>query len=111
MILVIGGKFSGKREYTKELGFCDDDFSSDIFSDKPVLFDLQDFTGDLTKDVIEKLLLKKVIISDETGSGIVPVDKELRLQREKTGELLQLLAQKSEKVIRVCCSIGTKIKG
>ncbi len=51
-----------------------------------------------------------IIISDEIGNGIVPVDAFERAYREQTGRLLVELAGKAEEVVRVLCGIGQKIK-
>lgn len=51
-----------------------------------------------------------VIICDEVGNGIVPVDGFEREYRERTGRLLVRLAAEAEEVVRVICGIGQKIK-
>lgn len=51
-----------------------------------------------------------VIISDEIGNGIVPVEVSEREYRERTGRILVELAKKAEEVVRVICGIGQKIK-
>lgn len=51
-----------------------------------------------------------IIISDEIGNGIVPIDAFERAYRERTGRLLVELAGKAEEVVRVLCGIGQKIK-
>lgn len=51
-----------------------------------------------------------VIISDEVGNGIVPIEAFEREYRERTGRILVELAKKAERVERVICGIGQKIK-
>jgi len=51
-----------------------------------------------------------VIICDEIGNGIVPVDAFERSYRERTGRILITLAKEAEEVVRVVCGIGQKIK-
>ena len=51
-----------------------------------------------------------VIISDEIGNGIVPIEAFEREYRERTGRILVELAKKAEEVERVICGIGQKIK-
>lgn len=51
-----------------------------------------------------------VIISDEIGNGIVPMDAFEREYRERTGRILVELAGRAEEVVRVICGIGQKIK-
>ncbi len=51
-----------------------------------------------------------MIISDEIGNGIVPVDPIEREYRERTGRILIQLADRAEGVERVICGIGQTIK-
>lgn len=51
-----------------------------------------------------------IIICDEIGNGIVPMEAFEREYRERTGRILIQLAQKAEEVERVLCGIGQKIK-
>ena len=52
-----------------------------------------------------------VIISDEIGNGIVPMEKQERKWREETGRMLCMLAEEAEEVYRIYCGIPTRIKG
>ncbi|MCM1126163.1 MAG: bifunctional adenosylcobinamide kinase/adenosylcobinamide-phosphate guanylyltransferase [Lachnospiraceae bacterium] len=51
-----------------------------------------------------------VIISDEIGNGIVPMEAQEREYRERTGRILVKLAGMAEEVVRVLCGIGQRIK-
>ena len=51
-----------------------------------------------------------IIISDEIGGGLVPMDAFEREYRERTGRILVELAKGAEEVERVICGIGQKIK-
>lgn len=51
-----------------------------------------------------------IIICDEIGNGIIPMDSFEREYRERIGRLLVELAGRAEKVERVICGIGQKIK-
>ena len=53
---------------------------------------------------------KCVIISDEIGNGIVPVNALEREYRERVGRILVKLAGQADEVVRVICGIGQKIK-
>lgn len=53
---------------------------------------------------------KCIIISDELGNGIVPVDSFEREYRERTGRILIELAKRAEEVERVICGMGQKLK-
>ncbi len=51
-----------------------------------------------------------IVISDEIGNGIVPIDRFEREYRERTGRILIKLAEQADEVVRVICGIGQKIK-
>lgn len=51
-----------------------------------------------------------VIICDEVGCGIVPLDRAERLYRDVTGRVCCDLAARADSVIRVHCGIGMRIK-
>lgn len=51
-----------------------------------------------------------VIISDEIGNGIVPIEAFEREYRERTGRILVELADRANEVERVICGIGQRIK-
>lgn len=51
-----------------------------------------------------------IILCDEIGNGIVPMEKEERRYREETGRLLCKLAGQAESVERIYCGIPVKIK-
>ena len=51
-----------------------------------------------------------IIISDEVGNGIVPIETFEREYRERTGRILVDLADRAGEVVRVICGIGQKIK-
>ena len=53
---------------------------------------------------------KWVIISDEIGNGIVPMESGQRHWREETGRLLCRIAKEADCVERVCCGLPIKIK-
>ena len=51
-----------------------------------------------------------VIVSNEIGFGIHPLERADRRWREQTGRALCILAEGAESVTRVICGIGQKIK-
>lgn len=65
-------------------------------------------------DVFAKNLLEKnreiIIVTDEIGYGIVPMDPWERSYREGVGRICTALAKESEEVYRVICGLGTRIK-
>ncbi|MDD6661777.1 MAG: bifunctional adenosylcobinamide kinase/adenosylcobinamide-phosphate guanylyltransferase [Lachnospiraceae bacterium] len=52
-----------------------------------------------------------VIVTNELGYGIVPMDRFDREYREMTGRICTALAKRSEEVVRVACGLGLVIKG
>ena len=52
-----------------------------------------------------------IIICDEIGSGIVPLEKEDRIYRETVGRMLCRAVKKSDRVERIACGIGQCLKG
>lgn len=51
-----------------------------------------------------------VIISDEIGNGIVPLERSEREYRERTGRILVELAARADEVERILCGIRQKIR-
>jgi adenosyl cobinamide kinase/adenosyl cobinamide phosphate guanylyltransferase len=51
-----------------------------------------------------------VVISDEVGNGIVPMEPFEREYRERLGRMLMQIAEKADRVERVLCGIGQRIK-
>ncbi|MBR1701642.1 MAG: bifunctional adenosylcobinamide kinase/adenosylcobinamide-phosphate guanylyltransferase [Lachnospiraceae bacterium] len=51
-----------------------------------------------------------VIVSDEVGNGIVPMEKEERAYRECLGRILIEAAKQADRVERVMCGLGQRIK-
>ena len=51
-----------------------------------------------------------VLVSDEVGYGVVPIDAFDRAYREAVGRICTKLAAYSSDVTRVVCGIGTVIK-
>ncbi len=52
-----------------------------------------------------------VVIMDEIGSGIIPLEKGERLWREQTGRAGCRIAEYADMVIRLCCGVPEVIKG
>lgn len=134
MKLIIGGYSQGKLNYIlrkireNEYQICDGTLSDDIKSDTEeadstntivIINHLHTFIktsmqrGENPKESILDFITKYpdcILISDEIGNGIVPMDAFEREYREQTGRILIELAKEAEEVIRVICGIGQKIK-
>lgn len=51
-----------------------------------------------------------IVICDELGNGIVPIKKQERIWREQTGRLMIELAKRAERVERILCGLGQRLK-
>lgn len=135
MIFIIGGENQGKLEYLfnisrfKKEDVVDclkvDELKAEeiLMSNKPVIYNFNNLIKELlvvyddeekVKENIKKMIKenrKAVIISNEIGYGIVPIDKFERRYRELTGRICCEIAKESKEVHRVICGIGTIIKG
>lgn len=126
MKLIIGGAFQGKREYAgNQFTIPAEDFIdgekcafSDIFSCAGIYhFHLyirrMMQEGIETKSLAAELLEQNpdiLIISNELGYGVVPIDSFERAYRETVGRICCRMAEKAEEVHRVVCGIGTVLK-
>lgn len=69
--------------------------------------------GNHPEEKVEKILKRFpgcIILSDEIGNGIVPMDAFDREYRDRLGRILISLAKEADEVVRVICGIGQKIK-
>ncbi len=113
MVLIIGGAHCGKRDYVAAQFGYDFKQMSNQFDAAPVLYDLQALLRDNPdyKALLPLLLQKQVVICNEVGCGVVPINDAERAWRETVGRACCALAQRAERVIRVQCGIGAVIKG
>ena len=126
MILIIGGAFQGKKEYAKKpFGLKEEEFvdgaccgEEELYQAKAVLH-LHEFVRRSLKEgrdiggMAERILQKNpsvILLCNELGSGVVPVEAFDREWREATGRLCCRLAAEAEEVHRVVCGIGMVIK-
>lgn len=126
MILVTGGAFQGKKAYAaekfslKEEDFADGKscFWDDIYKDKGI-FHFHEYIRRCLKEgreistLAEELIRQNpeiVIVVNELGNGVVPVDAFDREYREAVGRICCALAKEAEEVHRVVCGIGMVIK-
>lgn len=126
MVLVVGGKSQGKTKFAKEMfpEFVVLDGSSlpELIScEKEIIWDgfnhtirnlLEDNSDEEIASQVQEVISKKslVIVSDEIGNGIVPLEMVERRYRDLCGKLLIKVASESNEVYRVICGIGQKIK-
>lgn len=137
MILIVGGAYQGKEQFAKNMfpnvKWIDGDtcVRDEIFSVQGILHFhayirrmmqegvelseiaeriLQDEASKQEKYAAEGERWERIIVTDEIGYGIVPMDAFEREYREKTGRICTELADSASKVYRVICGIGTVIK-
>lgn len=114
MLLIVGGEGSGKRSFAKTMGYLDRDIADGVLDERPVLCHLEQmlfrnpYCGE---ELLPILMGKEVVICNEVGSGVIPVDRDERMGREATGRLCVLLAQQADCVVRMVSGIPMIIKG
>lgn len=124
MIMITGGAFQGKADFAKsnfgckisDGGSCDfkEAFFAECIRNYHLLIkrlldegrDAKEFTGRLCSENPGL-----IVIINEIGCGIVPLEKKERIWREEVGRAGCIIAENSETVIRICCGIPTVIKG
>ena len=108
MKLYIGGAYQGQAELA---------LSQNPGAD--ILYDFHETVRDAiargvdARDFAEEICRTRpdaVIVSDEVGSGVVPIDRGERAWREAVGRALCVVAQHADTVTRAVCGIGVRIK-
>ena len=122
MKLIVGGAFQGKAAYGIAMGLIQEEQMKDgaecaleaLFSCKGMNhFHLWVKRALQAGWDLERLFLENpgiVLITDELGCGVVPMDAFDRTYREQHGRLCCKLAAMAGQVHRVICGIGTVIK-
>jgi len=86
-----------------------EDVALSLPTDKPILYGLQNLTKEQPALSAADLPCE-IIICDELGCGVVPLDRADREWRERTGRLCCELAAKADRVDRVFCGLVMQIK-
>lgn len=126
MRLIIGGYKQGKLDYLlSETGLpeilvehgaeCDlnGELHGKVLNHLHLLIRRLMEQGNDPEKAIEKIVDEHsdiILICDEIGCGIVPVEPFEREWREMTGRICCALAQRAERVDRVYCGIATTLK-
>ncbi|MCC8179617.1 MAG: bifunctional adenosylcobinamide kinase/adenosylcobinamide-phosphate guanylyltransferase [Planctomycetes bacterium] len=115
MILIIGGKGAGKGDYVRNrFGLADHDIADAVLDGKQVVDNLHHLLRDGAVDadaVIAACKNKRIVICDEVGCGIVPLDPAEREWRDRVGRACAALAADAEQVVRLVCGLPQIIKG
>lgn len=124
MKMVLGGAHQGKRRYAEalygslewvdgstclfeEIYKCEgifhfEEYIRRLMQENQCLEGFVDSVAERNKDL--------VIVTNEIGCGLVPVDSFDREYREQAGRICTMLAALSERVDKVVCGLGTKLK-
>ena len=130
MILIIGGAYHNKLAYAlKTYNISVEDMQNgadcniDEACSKKGIYNLHLLikryikqgllTGDNYNYITEKITSSniEIIICNEVGNGVVPLDEIDSQMREYVGRILCLLSEKSTRVIRIYYGIPSVIKG
>ena len=124
MEMFIGGAYQGQKEYAEEkyphISWVEGNTCSkeDLFLAEGVL-DFHNFIkkaiekGEVLEGLAEEMIEKNphiILVLDEVGYGVVPMDAIEREYRESVGRICIKLAEFAEHVHRVVCGIGMVIK-
>ena len=114
MVLIVGGMAQGKLDFARrELGVAA--WSEGALGEADCVHGLQQAIRE-TPDWREALARWReahpdgVIICDEVGCGVTPLDRADREWRERVGRTCCWLAERAEAVYRVRCGLGARIK-
>ena len=125
MKLIVGGAFQGKTVFAKEQFQLEEGLVDGKTCSKEELFSCRGVNcfheyikrrlqgGEEVDDLANELAAENpdcIVIIDDLGCGVVPIDVFERLYREQNGRVCTALANKATKVYRVVCGIGQVIK-
>lgn len=123
MKLYIGGCFQGKREAVikkeniKNIINAENADIEEMLSAEGIYgidgFIRKNLDESLVNELADRFISENknvVIINNEVGYGVVPIDKNERLYRELNGRFNIRIAQSSDEVYRVVSGICTRIK-
>ena len=113
MILVIGGAGQGKLDYVlQKTGYTPDQVAHtpEEAETRPVFGGLEGWP-DLNEEALLAVNPDIILICDEVGCGVVPVEREQRAWREQVGRLCCRLAARAERVERIFCGLPMVLKG
>ena len=120
MVLIVGGRAAGKRDYALErFGLMGRALSPQEALKAPLVDNFQDIIRQLmqekqdTQAYVTQLIRDNpdaVILCDEVGQGIVPLDRGERAYREAVGQACCQLAAAAFEVLRLVCGLPQQLK-
>lgn len=128
MVLITGGANHGKQNYAKEKYTAVEFIDGAVCAEETILncggmFHFHKYIENRMREgkkledlleMVEKIQKQNpdlILVTDEIGYGIVPVDPFFREYREVHGRVCTKIASYAKEVHRVMCGIGTVIKG
>ena len=125
MVLVLGAAHAGKREAARKLYNvtefesgesceCSQAMAASAVCDYHVLVRRLLHAGESPQDFTKRYISAHsdgIILMNEIGCGIVPLEREERIWREECGICARIIAENANTVIRVICGIPQAIKG
>mgnify|MGYP000884520578 FL=1 len=120
MVLIIGGRASGKRDVAlKRFGLEAQAVSPEKALHTPCIDQFHEIIrqllarGEDSGQYVEKLMQQNpeaIILCDEIGMGIVPLSRDDRAWREAVGRACCRIAAQASQVIRVVCGLEQQLK-
>ena len=120
MILIIGGAYQGKLDFAKEaFGLTDADIhicdTGEIDFSKRCIYRLEEFAWNHPDPAAyfrehRQEWEDSVLILRDVFCGVVPMEAETRLWRQKTGRLAQYLSKEANQVSRIFCGLEQRLK-
>ena len=103
MVLIVGGAAQGKLDFAREkLGVTA--WSDGVLGPESCVHNLHRALRDLPDP------REGVLICDEVGCGVTPLDRGEREWRELVGRICCELAERAQAVYRVRCGLGERLK-
>ena len=123
MVMITGGAYQGKIAYvTQNFGIAESDITDASVCGLNALKTARCISNyhELVKRLGDECIAftnelcrinpSCIIIIDEIGCGIIPLEKSERVWRENVGRCGCIIASASETVVRVVCGVPTVIK-
>lgn len=118
MIFITGGAYQGKysyarKNYSKEyriINAYQDIVQRQMLEGKDPVYEAEKLLDRCGSEPVQNSSGGLVIICDEVGGGIVPMDEFEREYRENVGRAACFFAGRAEKVLRIVCGIPVELK-
>ena len=120
MILIIGGAYQGKLDFTKEtFGITDADVhicdAGEIDFSKRCIYKIEEFALHHPDPVSyfkasRESWQDSILIIQDIFCGVVPMGAENRVWRQRTGILAQYLSREATQVSRIFCGLEQRLK-